>query len=439
MNKNVVIVGTGKSGLAAGELLLKENENIVYYNSNKDAKVEHIDQEVILGEFDSERLAKTDLFVFSPGVSLNIEVGKMAKEAGIPIWGEVELAYSYEKGSVVAITGTNGKTTTTSLVGKMMQKYYKDVFVVGNIGVPYTQMVEQTSKDSVTVAEISSFQLETTHEFRPHISAILNITPDHLDRHGSMEEYARVKCDITKNQTKDDYCVLNYEDALLREKASEFPCQVVYFSSLHKLDEGCYLEGEDIVLSLNGTKTVVAKTSELNILGKHNHENAMAAILMAFLMNVPVEKIHEELTEFVAEEHRFEFVCEKNGVVYYNDSKGTNPDASIQAIRAMTKPTYLIGGGYDKGASFDEWVSNFSEHIKELVILGKTAPLIEKTAIKHGFTHIVKVDSLKEAVDYCKREASAGEAVLLSPACASWDMFKSYEERGWLFKEYVRE
>ena len=318
-----------------------------------------------------------------------------------------------------------------------MANYFDDVKVVGNIGIPYTSVAANTTEDTVTVAEISSFQLETTHEFAPEVTAILNITPDHLNRHHTMEAYIAAKENIAKNQTEEDTCVLNYEDAVTRQFGETLKAKVLYFSSQRILEEGIYLDGEKIVLSLNGEKTEICTVNELNILGTHNHENAMAAAAMAAAYGVPVEIIRKTLKEFQGVEHRIEFVAEKDGVVYYNDSKGTNPDAAIKGIQAMNRPTILIGGGYDKQSDFHEWIQSFDGKVRYLVLIGATKEQIQKEAAECGFHDCILKDTFEEALDTCVELARPGDAVLLSPACASWGMFPNYEVRGEEFKKYV--
>ncbi len=342
-----------------------------------------------------------------------------------------------EKLALVGITGTNGKTTTTALAGAILKTYYPDVYVVGNIGEPYTDTALKTTDDSVTVTEISSFQLETIIALHPHVSAILNITPDHLNRHHTMENYTEAKLAITKNQTEDMVCVLNYEDEILREHADDIRAEIVWFSSLRRLDAGLYLEGDRILYADGESVTEVIGTGELNILGRHNYENVMAASAMAIRYGVPMEKIRESLRDFQAVEHRIEYVTEKRGVRFYNDSKGTNPDAAIRAIQAMDRPTCLIGGGYDKDSVYTEWIRAFDGKVKFLVLIGQTREKIAEQAEALGFTDYVFADSLQEAVDLCFEKAVSGDAVLLSPACASWGMFPNYEVRGKMFKEMV--
>lgn len=444
--KTVLVVGTGISGIAATELLLKNGSRVILFDGNQELDVNTLKEknpvltevEIILGELSQEDLGRIDLAVLSPGVPTDLPMVEQIREKEIPIWGEIELAYQFTKGAIVAITGTNGKTTTTALTGEIMANYFSDVKVVGNIGIPYTSVAADTTDETVTVAEISSFQLETIHEFHPKVTAILNITPDHLNRHHTMECYIRTKESITRNQTKDEVCVLNYEDEELRKFGENLQCTPLYFSSARKLENGLFYEEGAIYYAKDGQSEKVIDVDELNILGLHNYENAMAATGMALSMGVPLDKIREALKKFQAVEHRIEYVTEWNGIRFYNDSKGTNPDAAIKGIQAMNRPTYLIGGGYDKQSTYDEWIESFDGKVKKLVLIGQTREKIAECAKKHGFTQIELCDSLEEAIDVCCKYAKSGDAVLLSPACASWGMFKNYEERGRIFKEYVR-
>ena len=443
--KRVLVVGSGKSGVAAAELLRKKGITFVLFDGNKDLDVTALIEknpvfagaEILLGELAPEDMARIDLVVLSPGVPTDLPMVNELRNRQIPIWGEIELAYHFAKGRIIAITGTNGKTTTTSLVGEIMANYFDDVKVVGNIGIPYTSVAADTTEDTVTVAEISSFQLETTHEFAPEVTAILNITPDHLNRHHTMECYIETKESITKNQTAGDTCVLNYEDEVLRRFGETLQTKVVFFSSTRRLEKGLYLDGEDIFYADGTTDTKVINVNELNILGKHNYENVMAAVGMSVSFGVPMDKIVEVLKRFQAVEHRIEYVTEKRGVKFYNDSKGTNPDAAIQGIRAMNRPTLLIGGGYDKQSEYDEWIESFDGKVKKLVLIGQTKEKIAECAKKHGFEDVILCDTFEEAIDTCYANAVSGDAVLLSPACASWGMFPNYEERGRIFKEIV--
>jgi UDP-N-acetylmuramoylalanine--D-glutamate ligase len=444
--KKVLVFGSGKSGIGASDLLAKVGAFPVIYDGNaetdKDAVVHKTDGTysvtVYAGELPKEVQDSLDLVVLSPGVPTDLPLVKSFYEQGLPVWGEVELAYRVGNGEVLAITGTNGKTTTTALLGKIMQDARESVFVVGNIGTPYTSKALEMKPNSITVAEISSFQLETIDEFAPKVSAILNITEDHLNRHHTMEEYIRVKELITENQGTEDVCVLNYEDEVLREFGKHLTPRVVYFSSGRKLDEGIYLDGNKIILKDGEKEIEVVKTEDLKLLGKHNFENVMAAVAMAYYDGVSLDSIRKSICEFTAVAHRIEYVTEKKGVVYYNDSKGTNPDAAIKGIQAMNRPTLLIGGGYDKQSGYDEWIEAFDGKVRYLVLIGQTKEKIKEAAEKHGFHDIILCEDLKEAVKVCEEKAQPGDAVLLSPACASWGQFDNYEQRGDMFKEYVR-
>ena len=446
-DKKVFVVGTGKSGIAATDLLLSQGKSVILYDGNASLKEEDIRGkvsvegtfEVRLGEYLPEWTSEISLIVVSPGVPTDLPFLLRLKEEGLPIWGEVELAYRFAKGRIAAITGTNGKTTTTALTGEIMKDYYDSVFVVGNIGIPYTSTATLTEEASVTVAEISSFQLETIDTFHPQVSAILNITPDHLNRHHTMENYILAKEDITRNQTADDFCVLNYEDEVLRKFGETLHTNVIWFSGAKELEEGLWLADETIWMRKNGVTEQVCKITELNLLGRHNYENVMAAVAISLEMGVPMESIRKTLRSFRAVEHRIEFVTEKKGVAYYNDSKGTNPDAAIKGIQAMTRPTWLIGGGYDKDSDYEEWINAFDGKVKGLVLIGATREKIKAAAECCGFTDSVFADSLEEAITWCADHAAAGDAVLLSPACASWGMFANYEERGNVFKEFVKQ
>ncbi len=442
--KNVLVFGSGISGIGAAGLLEERGASVTLYDGNDKLDTEEIrgkmkdgaKADIVLGEFPEELFTKLDLVIISPGVPTDLPVVNRMREAGIPVVGEIELAYELGKGEVLAITGTNGKTTTTALLGEIMKAVYDSAFVVGNIGIPYTNVVDETRDDSVIVAEMSSFQLESIVDFRPRVSAILNITPDHLNRHHTMEAYIQAKKNVAINQTAEDTCVLNYEDEVLREFGETLQTKVLYFSSKRKLDKGIYLEDGNIIYR-NPDKCLVCNVKELKLLGVHNYENVMAAVAMAAAYGVPMDSIRKTIKEFAGVEHRIEFVAEKNGVAYYNDSKGTNPDAAIRGIQAMNRPTYLIGGGYDKQSEYKEWIESFDGKVKKLILIGQTREKIAKEAEECGFTDVMLLDTFEDAVLTAAKLAEPGEAVLLSPACASWGMFKNYEERGDKFKEIV--
>ena len=443
-----IVAGTGKSGISATKLLVNHGVKVYLFDENKDRDIEAIkektgDSELVqieLGELGEDALSSSQLMVISPGIPVDAPFTDVVRNAGIPIWSEIELAYHYGKGKIAAITGTNGKTTTTALVGEIVKAHNAKTIVVGNIGIPYTELCDTTDDDSDTVAEISSFQLETVIDFHPNVSAILNLTPDHLNRHYTFENYGNVKFSITKNQTMDDVTVLNYDDEHTRamgEKAKDH-CHVVYFSRLEKPAGGVYVEDGDIILEDGDKKINVLAIKDLKLMGAHNVENVLAAVGISYYMGVPVDVIRDVATSFKAVAHRIEYVDTIDGVAYYNDSKGTNPDAAIKGIQAMVAPTFLIGGGYDKGSEYDEWIEAFDGKVKWLVLIGQPAQKIADCAKRHGFNSIIFEENLQDAVAYCHENAVDGDAVLLSPACASWGQFDNYEQRGDMFKEYVR-
>ena len=445
-NKKVLVAGSGKSGIGAANLLKKVGAVVTIYDGNVKLNKEDIlakldnkeNVDVILGELKEDVIKQFDLMILSPGIAIDAPFVNDVRDNNVPIWGEVELAYVVGKGRLAAITGTNGKTTTTALVGEILAAYYKDVNVVGNIGTPYTLTAFDSTEDTVTVAEISSFQLETIHTFKPDVSAVLNITPDHLNRHYTMECYTNVKMSIAKNQDNNQPIVLNYEDPILREYAGKLTNRIIWFSSKQKVNPGVYLEGKNIIYADGKKETFVTTTEDTTLVGIHNVENIMAAIGISVNMGVPDAVIKEAIKKFKAVAHRIEYVDTIDDVIYYNDSKGTNTDASIKAIQAMTRPTVFIAGGYDKKVTFDEWAKELDGKVKCLVLLGETSNQIADTAKKYGFENIIFTKSLEEAIDECKKNAQQGDAVLLSPACASWDMFDSYEQRGDMFKDYVK-
>lgn len=447
-NKNFLVAGCGVSGIGAAKMLIDAGEPVVLYDS--DPKKDRADilsrfpgtgPELVLGELPDRLVSWADICVISPGIPTDAPFAVRLTQAGVPLWSEIELAWHYEKGTVIGITGTNGKTTTTSLAGEMIRAGFggEKTFVVGNIGTAYTGKVLQTAPDTVTVAEISSFQLETAHTFHPHVSAILNITPDHLNRHKTMENYIAVKESITKNQTAEDYCVLNYDVPVLRDFGENHcPAAVIWFSSRTELKEGFFMRGDEILYRFRGQEGSLGKTSEFLLIGRINYENIMAASACAMAMGVPAGTVSRAAKNFHAVEHRIEYTTTKRGVKYYNDSKGTNPDAAIQAIRAMDRDICLIGGGFDKGSEYDEWVEEFGSRVKYLVLIGQTREKIAECCRRHGFTAYEFADNMEQAVQMCAAHAKPGMAVLLSPACASWGMFDNYEQRGRIFKDLAR-
>ncbi|WIF94753.1 UDP-N-acetylmuramoyl-L-alanine--D-glutamate ligase [Caminicella sporogenes] len=443
-DKKVLVVGMAKSGIHTVKILNKLGAKITVNDIKKENELKKILNEIktidcnfILGKH-PENIDKFDLIILSPGVPTDIEFVKRAKEKKIPIIGELELAYRLSKGKYIAITGTNGKTTTTALTGEIFKSAGFETFIVGNIGIAAISKALETDENSVLVTEVSSFQLETIKDFKPKISAILNITPDHLNRHKTMENYIEAKTRIFMNQnSSDDIVVLNYDNIETRNLSKKVKCKTVFFSRREKLDEGVFVENEYIVVKLDGNEEYICKVDEIYIPGNHNLENALAAVAISYSYGIKKEIMQKILREFKGVEHRLEFVDEIDGIKFYNDSKGTNPDASIKAIEALKGPLVLIAGGMDKGSSFDEFIDSFKEKVKTLILLGETSNKIKETAIKKGFNNIFLVNNMQEAVTRAFNEAQKNDTVLLSPACASWDMYKNFEYRGRHFKDCV--
>lgn len=441
--KRILIVGMAKSGQAAAKRLLpmgafvylNDKRNIEQFNGQLDCfDDEHV--KMCLGVEPEKLLNEVDMVVISPGVPIQSEFIKQAQLMGIEVIGEIELAFRIGCAPVAGITGTNGKTTTTALTGEIFKASGRQTHVVGNIGEPYIAIENEQPGDMV-VAEISSFQLESISTFHAVAAAILNITPDHLNRHGTMEEYIRVKSRIFENQNIGDYAILNYNDPILRTLRINTLPKKMFFSSTERLDEGCFIDNGCIVLRVEGEQSVLLPVNDMGMPGRHNVENAMAAALIAYLCGVKKDIIADVLHKFKGVEHRLEYVTDISGVRFINDSKGTNPDASIKAVQAMSAPTVLIAGGSDKNSDFVPLIQNFGKNIKHLVLVGATAPKILEAAESCGYKNTTMVDSFGDAVKTAYCLSKAGENVLLSPACASFDMFSNYEERGKVFKELV--
>ena len=442
--KKVLLVGLAKTGISTIKCLAKYGADITVNDIKTEDQLEEIIAEIkdidgikyILGHH-PENISDIDMVVVSPGVPLDLPFIKKVIEENKELIGEVELAYQLaKKPYFVGITGTNGKTTTTSLTGEIFEKAGKETYVVGNIGNPVIDAVQAANEGASFVTELSSFQLESIKDFRPSVSAVLNITEDHMNRHHTMENYIDAKARVFMNQDKENFCVLNYDDELTRALAEKCNANVVFFSRLEKLEKGVYVENGDIIIDIN-EKINLMKVCELSLPGGHNLENCMAAAAMAYVSGIDIEVIREVLKTFKAVEHRLEFVKEVEGVKYVNDSKGTNPDSTIKAVQAYENPIILIAGGYDKGSTYDELLEIAKKNIKTLVLLGQTADKIEEAARRIGFTDIYRVEDMKEAVKTCHDIAKEGDIVLLSPACASWGMYKNFEVRGKDFKDNV--
>ena len=443
--KNILVVGLGKSGIAAAQALVKRGAKVSVQDAKSPDQIEfqlitYLQNENVTCYFATvpEDPAAFDLIVLSPGVSPSLPFIHEAMKKNVWVTGELELAYQLGPGHYVAITGTNGKTTTTTLVGEMFKSADRDTAVVGNIGVAVTTRATQATDDTWLITEVSSFQLETIRHFRPQVSAILNLTPDHMDRHKTMEEYGRIKARVFENQKSSDFLIINFDDKPCFRLAKEAHATVVPFSRLEELSFGAFvLDGMITIRDQAGVQTQFCHKDELMIPGTHNLENALAATAIAYFAGIPVSVIRTTLREFAGVEHRIEFVDEIDGVRFVNDSKGTNPDAAIKAIEAIPAPIFLIAGGYDKGSDFGELIDAFAGKVEMAFLLGKTASKIKEAAESKGFTNTIVLKDMDACVKEAFRQAKPGTTVLLSPACASWDMYDNFEQRGRHFKDCV--
>ena len=443
-DKNILILGLGISGVSTVKALDKLGANIIVSDVKTQYELkEYIDEikdiDVVYKLGTNEvSLEDIDLIVKSPGVPLDLQVLKDAKLKGIEVITDLELAYRLNPNkNIIAITGTNGKTTTTTLTGEYFKKAGYNVYVMGNIGVGVLWDMINSKDDDIFIIEASSFQLENTIEFKPKVSLILNLTPDHLNWHKTFGNYIEAKKKIFKNQGKDEYTVLNYDDSLLRNMKDEVKSNLIWFSVNNKLSKGIYIEDEYIVIDDGIKIEKVLKTEDVKIIGEHNLENALASVAIAWIMGLDIDIIRDVLRTFPGVEHRIEYVTTIDEVKFYNDSKGTNSDASIKAIEAVDSPIILIAGGMDKGTEFDDLILSFKGKVKALVLLGETKYKLKETAIKYGFDKVYLVENMEEAVKKSFELAEQGDNVLLSPACASWDMYDSFETRGEHFKQIV--
>ncbi|GAW28793.1 UDP-N-acetylmuramoyl-L-alanine--D-glutamate ligase [Carboxydocella sp. ULO1] len=442
LDKNILVVGMAKSGVAVARFAREAGARVTVCDAKsreelgeKAAELEQAGVRVVAGSYPRVSRQEYDLVVPSPGVPLTVPPVAEAMAEGIPVFSEIELASRYINQPLVAITGTNGKTTTTSLIGAMTRQAGLKPCVAGNIGQP---LIAETRGDyGVYVVEVSSFQAETTVEFRPRVAVLLNVTPDHLDRHGTMENYAAAKAKILANQQPEDFAVLNYDDEWVRAMAAQTRARVIFFSRTHRLEEGVCCEEGQVVVKSGGQTTVICPASEIAIPGAHNLENALAAVGAGWALGIEAADLARTLKTFPGVPHRLEFVAEIQGVRYINDSKGTNPDAAIKALEAYEQPIVLIAGGKNKGSDFGLFARKIKEKCRALVLVGQAAPAIEAAAIEAGVSPIYRASTFAEAVHLAAAAARPGDVVLLSPACASWDMFNNYEERGELFKQLV--
>jgi len=445
-NKRVLVVGLGKSGISAAMFLRKRGARVTVSDARSAVALAKeipslLDAGIMVesGGHGLLTFRRQDLIVVSPGVPMDTPEVKQVIGYGMPVIGELELASRFLKGRVVAITGSNGKTTTTTLVGKILKETGLPTLVGGNIGLPVIDLVPESTDDSVSVLEVSSFQLETIEHFHPWISVVLNITPDHLDRHGSFDNYAAMKARITENQTAEDFLVLNAEDKPTQMVAAKTRAQIFWFSTRRPIKQGAFVHGESIVfLPREGAKTEpIMPVEEIPLKGAHNVENVLAAACAARLAGAAAEKIRASVRSFKAVEHRLEFVRTVQGVEYFNDSKATNVDAAMKAVSSFPSGIHLILGGKDKDSDYTVLSPLLRERVKAVYTIGSAAEKIEREL--HGVVKMVGAGTIDVAVREARSAAVPGDVVLLAPACSSFDQFENYEHRGRTFRQIVNE
>ncbi len=444
-NKKILVVGLGRSGIAAAQAMLRLGAEVSIQDSKKEdsvdrALVSYFRTKGAACYFDDvpKDMGAFDMVILSPGVNPELPFIQEAMAKGAEITGELEIAYRIGRGNFVAITGTNGKTTTTTLTGEIFAASGRKTHVVGNIGTAVISESLDADEDDWLVTETSSFQLETTRYFKPRLSAILNITPDHLNRHHTMKAYAAAKGKIFANQSEDGFLIVNREDRLCMDLAKTAKAKVVPFSSERVLPFGAFVRDGELLIKDEDGEHGICRQDELKIIGKHNVENVLAASALAYFAGIDAEVISETVKNFSGVSHRLEFCAEIDGVRYYNDSKGTNTDATTIALNAIGKNIILIAGGDAKGQSFDGLAEEFKGRVKALVLLGRDGHLIREAAEKTGFTDIYSCKNMDECVLKAHQLSTPGDTVLLSPACASWDMYDNFEQRGDHFKDCVR-
>jgi UDP-N-acetylmuramoylalanine--D-glutamate ligase len=442
--KKVMVVGMAKSGIASARLLLEKGAKVTLYDAKSvDKFPEHAFDEFkgkavfAFGADPNPISAEAYMLVLSPGVPTNIDFIAAAVKNEKKVIGEIELGFLYSNGEFVAISGTNGKTTTTALTGEVFRNAGFNTYVLGNIGTPIAEEATKTKKGDIIVAETAALQLETIEKFVPHACAILNITEDHLNRFGTMGKYIAAKERVFENQTENDFCVLNFDNEITRGMAGKQKSKIIWFSRKVELEYGVFIKEGNIVSREDDGDHVICRAAEVRIPGLHNLENALAAAALARCYKIPEAVIRKTFMGFQGVEHRIEFVREVDGVRYINDSKGTNPDSTEKAAAAMDRPTVIILGGSSKDNSFVSMIKGFGDNIKALLVIGQTKPQILADAKEAGFKNMYTAETFKEAVLKCREIAKPGWNVLLSPACASFDMFEDYEHRGRVFKEIV--
>jgi UDP-N-acetylmuramoylalanine--D-glutamate ligase len=441
--KQVLVVGLARTGIATALFCAERGARVTATEARPEleiaetaAKLRAAGVTLELGGHRAETFVRQDLIVPSPGVSPMMPALAAARAIGVPVWSEIELAWRFLRGRLICITGSNGKTTTTSLIGHILEIAGLPVQVAGNIGTPLISRVDLSSDASFTVVEASSFQLESISAFRPDIAVLLNVTPDHLDRHGSIEAYGRAKARMFENQTEEDAAVINADDAVAPQYAPAGP-RVFYFSRVTRVASGCYLRGDEIVFRCDGTETVLVVRKDIGLRGSHNIENVLAAAAAARLAGAEPAAIAEGVRTFAGVEHRIEYVATISGVEYFNDSKATNVDATLKALDAFPGNVLVILGGKDKGSDYGILRQALRGHARMALLIGSAADKIE--AELAGVIPVERAETLARAVEIASAQARPGDVVLLAPACASFDQFENYEQRGRVFKQLVRE
>lgn len=442
LNKKVLVIGLGISGVSTIKALHQLGANIAVTDNKCEEEFKDILNNISQINFekyfnvDDIDLIQYDLIIKSPGIPPNSKLIEKALFQNIEVITDIELAYRVSPTkNIIAITGTNGKTTTTTLVGEIFKTNNFNTYLAGNIGIGILENIVNADSKDVFVVEASSFQLEHTRTFKPRVSLILNITPDHINWHGNYENYINSKLKIFKNQDYDDYLVLNHDDNLLRNIVHD--TNIIWFSTTEKLNQGIYLDGENIIIKYKEINIEFMKCKDLLIKGRHNLENVLGSIGISLAMSLDLGLVKQAILSFKGVEHRLEFVCSFNGLNFYNDSKGTNPESTIKAIESFNDPIILIAGGYNKESEFDGLIKSFDNKVKSIILLGETSEIIKDTALRYNYNKIYMVKNMDEAVTLAYKISEQRDIILLSPACASWDMYKSYEERGTHFKSIV--
>jgi UDP-N-acetylmuramoylalanine--D-glutamate ligase len=442
-NKRVLVVGLGKSGVASALFLESLGAHVTVSDSKSETQLAHqiptlLDKGIVVetGRHGERTFRDEDLIVVSPGVPADMPQLEQARKSGIPVIGEIELAAQFLKGKIVAITGSNGKTTTTALSGEVISWGGWEVQVGGNIGTPAITLVPTSTEDSYNVLEISSFQLETIQTFHPYIAVVLNVTPDHLDRHHSLDRYVAAKARIFENQTAKDFAVLNADDATCAGWANKVKAQVRWFSARRQVEIGAFIRGDRIFYRDAESEREIMPISEIQLKGVHNLENVLAAVCVGIITQSEPARIRRAVSEFKAVEHRLEYVTTVNGVQYFNDSKATNVDATIKALESFPSNIHIILGGKDKGSDYTVLKPLLKQRVKRVYTIGAAAAKIDSQIT--GATEIVDAKTLDNAVRRAAEAARPGDVVLLAPACASFDQFDSYEHRGKVFKDLVK-